>query len=1016
MRVIDHQFGPYRLDGLLGRGGMGEVYRAYDTAHQRVVAIKMLLEPLSADPEYRARFEREARIAAGLREQHIIPIHRYGEIDDRLYIDMRFVEGEDLGKVLARERALAPRRAVGIVAQIASALDAAHWASLIHRDVKPANVLLADRAHGRTDSVYLVDFGIARESAASTKLTMTGAAVGTPDYMAPERFTSDVTDHRADIYALGCLLYEMLTGSKPFVGPGYPALLFKHLNEEPPRPSLGRPGIPAALDEVIARSMAKQPQARYSTAGDLATAAEAALTSDTGAHPTRPVRGDAPHRKPATRPITAVPAPSTFPRPTPATAPASSDGTGHPPVVGGTAAHDEWVPLGPGRRWAKWFYSVDAATDRRPMQVWPTATDYVRAVQAAAEPVGGTGLRGARLVRDQLGMPASSSGQNAVVFALRHSAGDLALRCFTRSPKDAAARYRALAPALAAAGCDVVAPARWVDAAVAVGEERWPAVVMPWVSGVPLNTAVEDMLDRPQGLRDLADSWTSALAALSAAGVAHGDLQCGNILVDGTGELHLVDLDGFYVPSLGRPPAELGHPDFQHPRRSARDWGPEMDGFSGLVIALSLRALAADPGLWEFNSAENLVLTREDYERPDATPVWSRLRASADPEVGRLAALLATYCTAPTPANVTDVLARLAHRVPEAVAPRPTPPPDDATTREAPLIAPERWWNEHTHVLEPESEQAFGPEDDPVPASLGSWFGRNAVVTGLTSGFLCALLIVAIYALVGSGIPAPAQAPLLVMLAGAVLTAGLTGIPRATMGAMRSAVTLGLGGAGLGVVLSLVAFGGFELIAYSDIGGGRAPAVLVLAWTLCALAIGAAAGAVRRSGRAVVSGLVGGAVGGLVGGLIHWASGPTFVGDGPTVTLEIDVLNPPTLIAICLACAAIGLSIGVVDRVRRRSWLTVIEGRLRGREVILDRREVTIGTDSAATLRLAGDVGIFRKHAVLSGDQRGYAVRCHAAAEINGVACATSRDIPLRTGDVLRIGGSFIRFDQRATP
>ena len=277
MPVINGQFGPYRLDQIIGRGGMGEVYRAYDTVHERVVAIKLLLESLSADPDYRARFEREARIAAGLREQHIIPIHRFGEIDGRLFIDMRLVDGEDLGKVLAREGALHPRRAVGILAQLAAALDAAHQANLIHRDIKPANVLLADHARGTADAVYLVDFGIARDSTAATSLTVTGAAVGTPDYMAPERFTAGRIDRRADIYALGCLFYEMLTGSKPFAGGEYPALLYKHLNAEPPKPSAARTGVPAALDAVVARSMAKNPESRFASAGELAAAAEDAL-------------------------------------------------------------------------------------------------------------------------------------------------------------------------------------------------------------------------------------------------------------------------------------------------------------------------------------------------------------------------------------------------------------------------------------------------------------------------------------------------------------------------------------------------------------------------------------------------------------------------------------------------------------------------------------------------------------------------------------------------------------------
>ena len=277
------QFGPYRLDKLLGRGGMGEVYLAYDAAHQRVVALKLLLESLSKEPDYRARFEREARIAAGLREQHIIPIHRFGEIDNRLFIDMRLVEGEDLARLLGREGALEPRRAVGIVRQVASALDAAHAAGLIHRDVKPANVLIAGAAADGPDAVYLADFGIVRE-ADGTGITATGVAVGTPAYMAPERFTGAPADHRVDVYALGCTLYEMLAGRPPFGGAEFAPLFFQHVNSPPPPLSAVRPDLPAALDEVVDKSLAKDPDARYRSAGELAAHAEAALD---GARSTR---------------------------------------------------------------------------------------------------------------------------------------------------------------------------------------------------------------------------------------------------------------------------------------------------------------------------------------------------------------------------------------------------------------------------------------------------------------------------------------------------------------------------------------------------------------------------------------------------------------------------------------------------------------------------------------------------------------------------------------------------------
>jgi len=280
---VADQFGPYRLDKLLGRGGMGEVYLAYDAAHQRTVALKLLLESLSREPDYRARFEREARIAAGLREQHIIPIHRFGEIDNRLFIDMRLVEGEDLARLLGREGALEPRRAVGILRQVASALDAAHGAGLIHRDVKPANVLIAGAAADGPDAVYLADFGIVRE-ADGTGITATGVAVGTPAYMAPERFTGAPGDHRVDVYALGCTLYEMLAGRPPFGGAEFAPLFFQHVNSPPPPLSAVRPDLPAALDEVVDRSLAKDPDARYRSAGELAAHAEAALD---GARSTR---------------------------------------------------------------------------------------------------------------------------------------------------------------------------------------------------------------------------------------------------------------------------------------------------------------------------------------------------------------------------------------------------------------------------------------------------------------------------------------------------------------------------------------------------------------------------------------------------------------------------------------------------------------------------------------------------------------------------------------------------------
>jgi len=298
-------FGPYRLEELIGRGGMGEVFRATDTARKRVVALKRLPASLAADPSYQRRFRSESEIAAQLRSAHVIPIHDYGEINGQLYIDMRLVNGEDVSDRLERRGPMSPHAAVDVVRQTASALDAAHAMNLIHRDVKPSNILLSpeDGRDGH-DFVYLVDFGIARAADRVGELTGTGGVMGTPDYMAPERFEGRPISHAVDVYALACVLHKLLTGGGPFRAESLAALMYAHLTATPPRASLLRPGIPAHLDWVIARGLAKDPRERFATAGELAAAAHAALSS-TGT-PTLPP----PPTPPATPPPNPQPAPA----------------------------------------------------------------------------------------------------------------------------------------------------------------------------------------------------------------------------------------------------------------------------------------------------------------------------------------------------------------------------------------------------------------------------------------------------------------------------------------------------------------------------------------------------------------------------------------------------------------------------------------------------------------------------------------------------------------------------------
>jgi serine/threonine kinase PknH len=265
-------FGPYRLKRLLGRGGMGEVYEAEHTVKEWTVAVKLMSDQFSKDPVFRERMKREARIAGRLQEPHVVPIHDYGEIDGKMFMEMRLIEGTDLDSLLKRFGPLTPPRAVAITSQIASALDAAHAAGVMHRDIKPPNILVT-----REDFAYLVDFGIA-SATTDEKLTQLGTAVGTWKYMAPERFSNGEVTYRADIYALACVLHEALTGAPPYRADSASVLVTSHLLDPVPQPSTQRAGIPKALDGVIARGMAKKPEDRYASAGDLALAAHEALS------------------------------------------------------------------------------------------------------------------------------------------------------------------------------------------------------------------------------------------------------------------------------------------------------------------------------------------------------------------------------------------------------------------------------------------------------------------------------------------------------------------------------------------------------------------------------------------------------------------------------------------------------------------------------------------------------------------------------------------------------------------
>lgn len=274
------EIGAYRVERIIGRGGMGVVYLAEHVQLRRKVALKVL-SPELEDERLRDRFIRESRLAASLDHPNIVSIYDAGDAEGVLYIAMRLVEGGDLGGLIRSDGALHPQRAFVVIGQVGDALDSAHAAGLVHRDVKPANILVVPGVSpGEPDRVYLTDFGLTRRAASTSGLTRTGQFVGTIDYVAPEQIEGRPVDAAADIYSLGCVLYQCLTGRVPFDRDNEAAVMFAHLSDPPPSITAVRPDLPEALDGVIAQALAKDPKERFSTCASLLAAARAAFESE----------------------------------------------------------------------------------------------------------------------------------------------------------------------------------------------------------------------------------------------------------------------------------------------------------------------------------------------------------------------------------------------------------------------------------------------------------------------------------------------------------------------------------------------------------------------------------------------------------------------------------------------------------------------------------------------------------------------------------------------------------------
>jgi serine/threonine protein kinase len=270
--TVGSTFAGCRIDALAGQGGMGLVFRVTQLDLGRTVALKVSAAELAGEPRFRERFQSESQLAASIDHPNVIPVYEAGESDGVLFLAMRHVPGTDLRAVAEEAGGLEPERVVRIVEQVAAGLDAAHRTGLVHRDVKPHNVLLAEDDHA-----YLTDFGLSKHATAPGGLTRSGQFVGALDYIAPEQIRGDGADARADVYALGAVLFYTLTGRPPFERDSELSKMYAHLHDPPPSASAAKPGVPPALDAVVATAMDKDSAARYASAGELAQAARAAL-------------------------------------------------------------------------------------------------------------------------------------------------------------------------------------------------------------------------------------------------------------------------------------------------------------------------------------------------------------------------------------------------------------------------------------------------------------------------------------------------------------------------------------------------------------------------------------------------------------------------------------------------------------------------------------------------------------------------------------------------------------------
>lgn len=697
--------------------------------------------------------------------------------------------------------------------------------------------------------------------------------------------------------------------------------------------------------------------------------------------------------------------------------------------------------------------AVNRPSTPRTSSRWPTGTEYAAAVQQPSTSFADPELQHGRLTLTPLGIPASASGQNAIAFHMEAEERPVAVRCLLSAHDDGRLRYRALEEHVEAVGVPSVVAATWLDEGVRVHGRWWPVVVMPWVSGDPLHIAVEDRLNDPNRLARLADRWLDLVEILQDKEFGHGDYQHGNVLLSDNDEFRLVDLDGIWVPDMGvGPPNEYGHPNYQHVNRSDTDWGPSVDTFSALVIALSMLALASDPDLARFMTGENLLFAKPDFEAPGRTEVWRTLAATDNAEVGDLTARLQALAAAgrPPAMSVREVLDASFDPTSlddgdDGSPPGGLPETGDGGSawwsRPGDVVHPvnaDSYWRGGTNVNVAASQPAAPGAPGQVPASVsahavpaGTGRPTAAAPTGATGAtstarglaritgqpVLAGLISGALAGLLGSLLAGLLQS----IVTDAQLDGGLfVGLIAGMLGGLVhswSALNLSnyalagrrfLIGSSVGLVAGIVAVFVADFMTRStlDVGDTENAVLVAYIWALTAALVGLAVG-LLRSPKAGAYAFSGGAVAGFTGGLVHGVTTATF----EARALQVNGFDGQVLVIASFVAMLIGVLVATAIRTARQGSLTVVEGPGQGTVIDFHSDRISIGGGASDTLVITGRDLPTRAVQLVVGDRRAD-VASEVPVKVGGVPQPAR--FTVASGQVISVAGVFVRLDVKS--